>query len=494
MIRAIVFVSILLLSTVPSKMSASAQIVESTPARILITELQTESDLSANEEFIELTNISDDPVSIDGWAVQYRSATGTAWQDKALLSGVLYAKLSIVISTQGYNVDNSTSFWTSASGQLASTGGNIRVIGTATIVPEDTLAWGTGIYGEGLPATKAVKGMSLHRKQIGGNTIDTNNNLDDFIQDLADPINNNQPPDVVEVPDPVPDPTVDDPVEVLPEETPIDPEVLPDPVVVDSEPIPDETPVDEVIPEVTAPLLPPVINELMINPLSPLLDSQDEWVELYNPNETAFSLTNYKLQSGSSFSYSHTFVDERIEAFGYMIVPSSTSGLALSNTAGAVRLLDATGIVAGETISYDDVEEGSSYARDDLGQWRWTITPTSSKQNIFTEAPIVIKATVATTPKKASTPKASTAKSTATKASTAKATKATAVKSASTPKSSTFTEDNAEQPQKSRPLLLATFATVALLYGLYEYREDISNSVWRARRYIESRRKNRSIL
>ena len=127
------------------------------------------------------------------------------------------------------------------------------------------------------------------------------------------------------MPDPRPDPTVDGPVEVLPEEAPIDPEVLPDPVVVDPEPTPVETPVDEVIPEVTAPLLPPVINELMINPLSPLLDSQDEWVELYNPNETAFSLTNYKLQSGSSFSYSHTFVDERIYAFGYMIVPSSTS-------------------------------------------------------------------------------------------------------------------------------------------------------------------------
>jgi hypothetical protein len=494
MIRAIVIAGLLAVYAVLPAVSVSAQTVESSPARVLITELQTESELSANEEFIEITNIWDEPVPINGWAIQYRSATGTAWQDKALLSGTLYSNSSIVISTQGYNVDQSTFFWNSSSGQLAASGGNIRIIGTDTIVAEDTLAWGTGIYGEGLAATRATKGKSLHRKTVDSKFIDTNSNFDDFIEDLTDPVNNNQPPEVEEELDPSPDPAVDEPVIDTPEETSTDPEVLPDPSPEEVEPDPEIPPVDEAEPEAAIPLLPLVINELMINPLSPLLDSQDEWIELYNPNETSLSLASYKLQSGSSFSYSHIFADEQIDAYGYLIVPSSTSGLALSNTAGAVRLLDAVGSVVGGVVSYDDVEEGSSYARDETGQWRWTITPTSAQQNIFTEAPIVIKASVATSPKKASTAKTSTTKTTATKASATKVPKATAVKAASTAKPSTFAADGAEQPQKSRPLLLASFAVVAVLYGLYEYREDISNSLWRARRYLESRRKNRSVM
>ena len=179
-------IAIFALSTIlvlSNTVATGAQSIDPAPARIVITELQTETDLNANDEFIELTNFSDGDIALDGWVVQYRSATGTSWQDKALLSGTLYVGGSIVVSTQGYNIDNSTFYWVTSGGQLASTGGNIRIIAPNSIIAEDTLAWGTGIYGEGAPSIKATKGKSLHRKSADSKFVDTNNNADDFAED-----------------------------------------------------------------------------------------------------------------------------------------------------------------------------------------------------------------------------------------------------------------------------------------------------------------------
>jgi hypothetical protein len=450
----------------------NAQTVDLAVAKIVISELQTESDASANEEFVEITNVSNEAVDLTGWLVQYRAATGSSWQDKAQLSGQLYIGGSIVISTQGYLAEDSTFFWTTSGGQLASAGGNIRLIGPEELITEDALAWGTG----------AASGKSLQRRQVEDKLVDTNINKDDFFEDLPDPRNINL------APEPDPDaPSEDTPTEETPPdedtvtvETPTDPVETPEPEVL--------PPTDEAEPAVTPePLLPIVINELMIDPESPALDSNDEWIELYNPNNEVFSLSGYKIQTGSSYSYTYLFVDELIQPFGYFILSSSDSNLALSNTAGAARILDLGGLVSGTAVTYDDVEEGNSYALDSSGTWHWTTTPTQGQVNIFTEAPVVVKKTVVAK-------KTTAVKAAATKAS---ATKAAATKAATKPKAQATTTAQTDVPVQAapaRPLLLATFAVLAVLYGLYEYREDLSNSLWRARRYIEFRRKNRQGL
>ena len=64
------------------------------------------------------------------------------------MSGTLFISSSIIISTQAYNVAGSTFFWTASGGQLAATGGNIRILAPEQELAEDTLALGTGIYGE----------------------------------------------------------------------------------------------------------------------------------------------------------------------------------------------------------------------------------------------------------------------------------------------------------------------------------------------------------
>ena len=59
-------------------------------------------------------------------------------------------------------------------------------------------------------------------------------------------------------------------------------------------------------------LIAPVINELLPNPGGELSDSEDEFIELYNPNDKPFDLTGFKLQVGLSTKRSWSFADGTI--------------------------------------------------------------------------------------------------------------------------------------------------------------------------------------
>jgi hypothetical protein len=234
------------------------------------------------------------------------------------------------------------------------------------------------------------------------------------------------------------------------------------------------------------PNVPLTITELLPNPASPLTDDTDEFVELYNPSDVKVLLNGYKLQVGSNYSYSFAFTDETIEPKSYLLVTSGNSSISLANSGGRARLLDPSGAVIYETDSYASAPEGESWAYID-GRWQWTSQVTQSTDNVF--APPLIGAlakakTAASTKKAAATPKTSTAKP-----------KTTAVKSAKT----------ASQPSKAAsavasavaqvpPLHVAVLASVgllAVLYAAYEYRTDITNAIYRFRRYRTDRRTRR---
>jgi hypothetical protein len=191
-----------------------------------------------------------------------------------------------------------------------------------------------------------------------------------------------------------------------------------------------------------------------------------------------------------------------IQPFGYLTVYSANTNLTLSNTNGAVRLLDGSGLVSGLAVSYDDVEEGNSYAINSDGQWAWTTTPTPLLENVFTvKQEKVATQTPAKTPASSvkstkTTTKTSTPKTTAVKSATAKTpitTKSTATKKASSSQTSGVSQGVTEEPTKdaNHPWILAGFGLLAVLYGLYEYRDDVANSVQRFRRNASTRKRNR---
>jgi hypothetical protein len=165
-----------------------------------------------------------------------------------------------------------------------------------------------------------------------------------------------------------------------------------------------------------------------------------------------------------------------------------------------------------QSFDYEDAPEAESYARFADG-WRYTYAPTPNAENIYlAEKPIVLTtehaaptsaASIGTTSTTGSTASAKTAKTTATKTSTKstvkaasttipKAAKSTSAKDVATTDARKTYEDPAKTSTSSlNPLVLVGTGAIALVYGGYEYRHDISNKVYQWRRNRTARRSGR---
>jgi hypothetical protein len=249
-------------------------------------------------------------------------------------------------------------------------------------------------------------------------------------------------------------------------------------------------------------LLAPVVNELLPNPASPQTDTSDEFIELYNPNDTAFDLTGFSLQVGSSGSaITHTYAfpsGTKLSGNSFVAYKSLVTKLSMSNTGGQVWLVDSFGNVVGQTAPYVSAKDGQVWALAN-GSWYWSTTPTPNAVN---------KMTAVVAKKAAAAPKTSTKTVTKAKTTTQKAKKAAATtkkKKATTKlaKTSSGTADVAAvAPRPIHNKVLVVVAMIAVLYGAYEYRHDIANTFHRLRTHrknsvepgeeVEGRRSHRA--
>jgi hypothetical protein len=288
---------------------------------VVIAELQTGSSSNASSEYVKIANISSVTVDLTGWLLKSTPAAGNpaipADQTKrAALSGLLAPGASLLIVSSNYQTDEPHQ--SMSSGLVAD--GHVELVDKSGSL-QDVVGWGVATHPEASPAPKPVGGQSLVRKtNSSGRYIDTDNNQNDFSLGSLP---------VAPVPSPTPGTTN---------------------------------------PETNATLDFPVITELLPNPAAPKTDDKDEYVELYNPNEVAFALKGFKLQTGSTFPYSMTFNDQILPAQGYAVFTSGGTSLTLSNTAGAARLLDPSGAVVSQTDRYGIAGEGQAWA---LGSGTW---------------------------------------------------------------------------------------------------------------------------
>ncbi len=229
--------------------------------------------------------------------------------------------------------------------------------------------------------------------------------------------------------------------------------------------------------ETAAVIVPPIITELLPDPVAPDSDAAAEFIELYNATDEPFNLNGYTLRTGKSLGDHYTFGTLILDAGQYYYLTSAVSQLGLANAGSSVAMFDPVGAQVGETISYDAAKPGQSWAFDG-SVWGWSTTPTPGTVNLVTAPAVAIatatalKAAAATAAKKATTTK---------KAATAKA--------VTTPKAKAVKE--AKVIKSAKPLVAGTstgggrwllFVLVGLTIGyiIYEFRHDLRNYYYRA--------------
>jgi len=118
-----------------------------------------------------------------------------------------------------------------------------------------------------------------------------------------------------------------------------------------------------------------ILSELLPDPVG--LDSEGEWIEIYNPSDdrvviSRFLLDKYPILSGTS-----------IAPKSFLVLPRSQTETTLNNTGDTISLFFPGGLLINETI-YSQSVEGLSWARKVDGTWAWTTTLTKGLPNIFT--------------------------------------------------------------------------------------------------------------
>ncbi len=459
----------------------------STGKDVIITEVQTASLGSSGEEFVELFNTTGTDIDLadtahggkNAWKLQYFSKTklGTLLPAAGIaggwtspfrtisLTGVIPAGDYYVLAGEGYapgNLDPDQTYTST----LADDGGALQLVdattngATTTYGVHDRLAWSSDktLAANPLLYTAPGAGASLQRSPNADNEyLNQDGTVTSFVASPIVSPKNVWQPLVVEEP-----PVVEEEPATTTTDTPADTSAAP------------EAPA---APEGNQGLRPVVITELLINPASPQTDEVDEYIELYNPNETVFNLNGYTLETGTTTLHDFTFTSDVVVQPGeYRAFYSFETKLALSNSGGQVKLLDKTQVVIAQSDPYTTASDGMSWSLDVVdGTWKWTSSLTPGAANLIMVPAVVQKATK-TTKAKAVVAKKTTAKVKG--ASTTKASKAKKAAKAKKVKVATAAAASSSPVRPSAPIHVSAIAAVAALgvaYMLYEYRHDLGN-------------------
>ena len=122
------------------------------------------------------------------------------------------------------------------------------------------------------------------------------------------------------------------------------------------------------------------INELMPNAIGS--DDGNEFIELFNPNETDIDLSNYIFYVGEDYAHYYSFPEgSYVEAKGYIKFSNDDIGFTLLNTTSSVRLVGVDNILVDESPSYINPKDGFAWAFID-NLWQYTNQPTPGSENV----------------------------------------------------------------------------------------------------------------
>jgi hypothetical protein len=274
---------------------------------------------------------------------------------------------------------------------MASGGGHLRILDSSGN-EKDKFGWGTAISPETIAAVAPSSGSSANRKADLNGLIDTDNNSQDFINTAPSPQGGGL--GTVDL-----CPNLEGSQQILPSgyEVSVNGDCVVTPVSVDEclnlegdqQTVPTgyqknlagECILDDTAEPEPNSYLPVTVSELLPNPASPLTDDEDEFIELYNPNNSPVNLGGYKLQSGSSFNYLYTLPNMMLPAKSYLALYSADTNLVLSNSGSAAKISDPNGVEFHSSEAYQTIGEDESWALVD-GEWVVTDQVTPNAPNL----------------------------------------------------------------------------------------------------------------
>ena len=424
---------------------------------ILFSEILTGTSTGAGQEFVELYNPNTEAINLNGWSIEYKSATSantpSNWNKKADLSGQIAGRSYFLVAPRNYYPDSDVD-WSST---LSSTGGHVRLLDeTGKVI--DLVGYGNANSPEGSPSAAPSANQSIERlpgksDPLAGNGIDTQDNSKDLLV-RVDP----EPQNTKSFPEPRQSNDVESQE-------------------------PDE---ENEIPIESVPVL--IITELFIDPESPSTDAEDEFIELYNPNDFEVNYEGYQLKGGSNFRNSYILPPGILAPKGYIAFTSMQTEIPLTNSGGSVQLFDPDARLLDQTQSYTNAKPGQSWVLD-KGVWAWSLLPTKGSQNLVT---LPTAFAVSSTTKKTSKPAApKSAKVKAPAKAKKSASKSTKAKRAKENKVKSEPIKVAAAKIKPASWLIIVLAVFTISYAIYEFRNDISNSYKKIRGNYSSWRNDR---
>ncbi len=327
---------------IPSASAASPNIV--------VSEVATEG-TTTSHEFIELyNNSSTEDVSLEGWKVQIKSASGSVSRNLSMEGTLKTHTYALLASTANSEVCAAADL-PCFSAAMSTAGGHVVVLDNNGNVV-DRLGWGTANDPEQTAASVPPAGSSLARKAIFPTILqDTDRNDVDFLESVPTPTGGGlrvQPVDVC--------PNLDGIQATVPAN-------------------------HELVNGVCQPIQPPtdpqpvnncssvIINEILPNPDGD--DTNHEYIELYNESDSAVELAGCSLKVGSA----QAILSGGLETRQY----KTFYGLTLPNAAGGQVELDHGDTI--QIVTYPGgLGDNEAYGLID-GSWQAGLVPTPDAAN-----------------------------------------------------------------------------------------------------------------
>lgn len=333
---------------------------------VIMTRIMSAGLLGSKDEMIILHNNTGVEVDLTGWCLMNKSAVAFACFNSSRTDVTERFYLppyeNVVIVSQEYVTGSGT-----PSGNHVliypvtnqSTGSIVNSADTLSLVNSrgevvDTKTWSTLI-----PSGKV---LSRLRILTGPDIYATSNDTADWSFELrTDP-----PLSILDV-------------RISPLTTDLDPTPDPDPETNPDDPSSENSS----NPSATPPVLAPIITEILANPAG--TDTGKEYVELYNPNESApLLLDQFTIRIGIDSPKTYQFPPGvSIPPLGYALFTNTDLGFTLVNTTGRLQLYKGE-VGVGVPIEYTDAKDDYAWALIN-GAWQYTRNLTPGGENSIGE-------------------------------------------------------------------------------------------------------------